>query len=293
MRRLSLDQVETFLAVLAHGSFSAAARKVNLSQPAVSHQIRELETRLGVRLIDRVGKQAYPTEAGREFVPIAERLLAEADAAALTMRRHQDDYVGTVRVGTANNVVVWILPEIIRKLRADHPRLDVAISTDWTGPIVEGIVADRIDVALVTLPVPAGRPVDVEPWRDEDSYALFPADRAPPEGPVTPEAVINEPLILPKRPGAVRRLVDAWFETAGLTPKPIIELSNSEAIKAMVAAGIGATVLPGEHGEHHGHGRLVARPLDPPATRKLAIVTRRYRTLDRATRLFIEAAKAG
>ncbi|MEJ0074505.1 MAG: LysR family transcriptional regulator [Alphaproteobacteria bacterium] len=87
MRSLNLDQLRTLSEVLAQGSFSAAARTLNLTQPAVSLQIRQLESRLGVKLIERFGKQAHPTAPGQDLLDHARRIFAECDAAERTMRR--------------------------------------------------------------------------------------------------------------------------------------------------------------------------------------------------------------
>src|SRR5438270_14096887 len=100
MRSLNLDQLRTLSEVLAQGSFSAAARKLNLTQPAVSLQIRELEGRCGVRLIECSGRRVVATAAGGELIAHAERIGAEAERALAAMRRHREGCVGRVRLGT-------------------------------------------------------------------------------------------------------------------------------------------------------------------------------------------------
>jgi hypothetical protein len=113
--------------VLALGSFSAAARKLNLTQPAVSLQIRELESRLGVRLIERFGKQAHATAPGRDLAHHSERIFAECDAAEQSMKRYHEGWMGRVHIGTTLTALLYELPPILSAGGAAHTRA----STSW------------------------------------------------------------------------------------------------------------------------------------------------------------------
>src|SRR5262245_5437555 len=119
MRGLNLDQLRTLLSVVERGSFSAAARHLHLSQPAVRLQVRELENRLGVALIERLGKKAYPTKAGSDLLDHARRLLSESEATLVAMRRHREGLVGRVRIGTSGHYLVYCLPPLLHKMRVD------------------------------------------------------------------------------------------------------------------------------------------------------------------------------
>src|SRR5690348_3783498 len=110
MRSLNLDQLRTLAEVAALGSFSAAARRLNLSQPAVSQHIRELELRFGVPLIERFGKRARVTAPGRELIEHADRIFRECDAATGTMRRYRDGWLGSVHIGTTLTALTYELP---------------------------------------------------------------------------------------------------------------------------------------------------------------------------------------
>src|SRR3954470_9926495 len=121
MRSLNLDQLRTFVAVVERGSFTAAAKVLNLSQPAVTHQLHELEKRFKVALVERLGKRAYLTQAGEKLIEHARQLLDE-DARAQTAMRHFDDAEGgRVRIGTSATVLMYALPPILQKLKNDHP----------------------------------------------------------------------------------------------------------------------------------------------------------------------------
>src|SRR5712692_4468986 len=114
MRRLSLDHLQTFARVIDSGSFSAAAQRLELSQPAVSLQVRQLEQRLGVRLIDRVGRRATATAAGAELLAHARRIADTVAAALEAMTRHSKGIAGRVRLGTGATACIYFLPPILR-----------------------------------------------------------------------------------------------------------------------------------------------------------------------------------
>ena len=152
MRGLNFDQLRALLEVIEHGSFSAAARRLNLTQPAVSLQIRELERRFGLRLIERLGKQAHATVPGRELVEAAQRIFRECDHVDATMRRFREGWVGRVRVNMTLTAMIYRLPPILRRIRLEHPGIDLVIKNTPTPTSVENIIQNRIDLALVNLP---------------------------------------------------------------------------------------------------------------------------------------------
>src|SRR5215475_8257296 len=132
MRGLSLDQLETFAAVVELGSFSAAARRLNLTQPAVSAQMRQLERRLGLRLVERVGRRAQPTVAGSELLPHV-RQIEDALAAAVAMAdRHSTEIAGRIRLGTGATACIYLLPSALRDLRRRLPQLEIVVRTGNT-----------------------------------------------------------------------------------------------------------------------------------------------------------------
>src|SRR5882672_11343515 len=116
MRNLNLDQLEALREVVALGSFSAAAQRLNLTQPAISLQVKQLEARLGVRLVERIGKRAFATAAGRDLLAHARRLFDEAAAASATARRHRGGVAGRVRIGAGATACIYTLPAALLEL---------------------------------------------------------------------------------------------------------------------------------------------------------------------------------
>src|SRR6266487_2361491 len=173
MRSLNLDQLRTFLEVVEGGSFSAAARRLNLTQPAVSLQIRELERRFKVCLIERLGKQAHATAPGRVLVEAAQRIFRECGLVDAAMRRFCEGWIGRVRVGTTLSSMIYRLPPILNRVRLDHPGIDLVVTNAPTQNSVENVVQNRVDVALVNLPVEEKR-LKITPLCPEQLVAIFP-----------------------------------------------------------------------------------------------------------------------
>jgi DNA-binding transcriptional LysR family regulator len=125
MRSLNLDQLRAFVEVAERGSFTAAARQLNLTQPAVTHQVQELERRFKVALVERLGKRAHLTQAGEELIEHARHLLEEDNRTHVAMRRFDDGWLGRVRVGTSMTILMYLLPPILRRLKTEHPQLEI------------------------------------------------------------------------------------------------------------------------------------------------------------------------
>jgi DNA-binding transcriptional LysR family regulator len=290
MRNLNLDQLQTLSEVLALGSFSAAAQKLRLTQPAVSLQIRGLEKRIGVRLVERMGKRAYPTAAGEELLAHARRLAQEAEQALTAMRRYRDGWVGRARLGTSVAVCTYLLPPVLAGLRRAHSNLEVAISVGTTENVVSRILANELDIGVVTMPVKEHPAIGVERLREDPMMAFFPgAERNLPKH-ATPQYLAGRDLILNQRVSQTYKIISQWFEAAGIELRPIMELGNTEAIKTLVATGIGTGILPLERKKGIlVYGRTQVRPLRPALMRELAIVRRRDKPLETALKIVYEA----
>ncbi|MGK9165213.1 LysR family transcriptional regulator [Inquilinus limosus] len=286
MRELNLDQLRTFAEVVRASSFSGAAARLNLTQPAVSLQIRQLEARLGVRLVERVGRRATPTAAGRELLVHAGRIEAEVAAAVDAMAEHASGAAGRVRLGTGATACIYLLPPVLRALRRRLPSLEIVVSTGNTAGILRLLEENALDLGLVTLPAP-GRAFSVTPLMEEEFVAVAPAeaDDLPPM--VTPAALAGRPVVLYEPGGHTRRIVDDWFARAGISPKPVMELGSVEAIKELVGAGLGCAVLP-SMAVAQAPG-LTAHPLSPRLHRRLGLVLRRDKPLARGLRETIAA----
>src|SRR5690348_693941 len=225
MRAPNLDQLHSFATLAALGSFSAAARRLNLTQPAVSLQIRALERRFGVRLIERSGKRARPTMAGEELLKRIKFIDAAVNGAMAAMAPFKDDKVGRVVIGTGATACIYLLPPILQSLRKRFPSLQILVHTGNTADVVRLMEDNVIDVGLVTGPI-YGRVFTTTPAFDDEQVAVFPKrDFAVPKV-ATPESLAALPLVLFEPGGNTRRVVDDWFDRGGVAPQPTMELGS-------------------------------------------------------------------
>lgn len=273
MRSLNLDQLRALQAVADGKSFSVAARRLNLSQPAISLQIRELERRFGVKLIERLGKQAHATPPGRELLALSERILQECDNAELAMRRYRQGWIGRVRIGTTNTALTYLLPPVLRKLSSEHPGIDLHITNLPTRESVEGILQNRIDLALVSLPVETTQ-LTITPLVSERMVAIFPAGRRDVPEEITPEFAMGQPLLLEHTRAALHDLVMLWLSKTRGQPRIPMHLGTIDAIKSAVASNLGMSIIP-QMAVHRREEEIVVRPLNPLLERTLALIEHR------------------
>ena len=239
---LQLSHVRTLEAVARHGSFSRAAAELNLTQPAVSMQVRQLEQRMGLPLLERVGKRAFPTRAGEVLLSHAARAFAELETGVAMVQRLRGVVAGRVRIGTSASISIYLLPPILRKVRARHPGIELIVVTGNAPEIARAVVANGLDLGIVSLPV-ADRELTVLPFYRDEIVAI-----APPQGPwrgrrsIGAAELARQTLILFEHGSTQRRVVDDWFRRSGVTPAQAMELGNTEAIKKLVGAGLGLSL---------------------------------------------------
>jgi DNA-binding transcriptional LysR family regulator len=290
MRELNLDQLRTLVAIADLGTFSAAARALNLAQPTVSLHVSELESRLSAQLVLRGGRRVTPTPAGTVLVERARRLLREADDAVETVRGIVQGRSGRVRLGTSTGILVYLLPQMLEAMGKSNPGIDIEVSITGTNDGLAAMAAGTLDVALIAPPHGASDLV-VTRWRRDPMLALMPADWQAPQR-VTPQWLAGKPLIFNDASTRLYQQTMEWFGTAGIVPRVRIELNYNEAMKSLVAAGYGAAILPLEGPvEAHLVRGIQAVPLKPALTRDTVIVHRALPLLDGATRGLLETLK--
>jgi DNA-binding transcriptional LysR family regulator len=285
MRNLNLDQLRTLIEVVERGSFTEAAKRLYLTQPAISQQIRELERRCGLPLVERVGKRAFATAAGHELIMRGKRIIADAEHALVIVRQHKDGTAGRVHVGTGATALVYLLPPALRKLRNSHPDVEVVVTSGTTHTIAEGLLSNVLDIGFTALPVES-KELDVIPVRTDPMVAILPAtDQQIPEK-LTPADAAARPLILEYQRVPHPQLSRAWLQAGGVAVRPIMEFDSIEAIKSAVAAGLGMAIVPAPAMTHAPPmNSVLVRPLDPPLMRTLGLVQRRGRAATPALKL--------
>ncbi|MCE1236264.1 MAG: LysR family transcriptional regulator [Hyphomicrobiales bacterium] len=287
-----LDLFFAFRAVATAGGFTRAAAEAGLSQSSMSLKVRQLERLLGVRLLERVGRRVGPTAAGAALLVEVERLKAAHEAALAAVAPHRAGHLGRVTIGTGATACLHFLPGPLGSLRRRMPGLEIIVRTGDTSDILADLEANRLDVALVTLPA-TGRAFVVEELLEDPLVAALPAEESGEAGPIGALELGRHPLILYDSRGATRRIVDDWFARGGVAARPVMELGSVETIRELVAVGLGAAVLPGLAFPPEAMRPTIAvRPLDPPLARRLGLVLRRDKVLDPGLRAMAAELRA-
>lgn len=275
MRNLNLDQLQALVEVVELGSISAAAKRLNLTQPAVSLQIRELEQRLGMPLLRRAGRQATPTSAGRELADHARAIFETTRRALTVVRRHRDGSLGRVRIGAGNAALRYHLLPVLQRLRREHPAIELVVSTGNTPEIVERLDRNLIDLGVTGLPVDGGR-FETTHIRDMSLVAILPArDLDAPEV-VTPADFEGLPLITLPQHSNLAQVTRGWLRTGGVEMRPAMEIDSLDAIRKLVAARLGVALVPeASLPRDEAAEGIVSRPLDPPLALRLGLIRRR------------------
>lgn len=242
---MELRQLRTFREIAETGSFTKAAQRVHLTQAAVSAQIKALENEAGTPLFSRINKKVFLTEAGERLLRRAERMLREHDEALFELSELSQVGRGRLRIGTASTMASnYPLPALLAELKQDYPRLQLSVLRGTSAEIVNQILANDLDLGLVSLPVEAND-IRTEVLRRDRLIAILPqGHRLANQRTASASQLAAEPLILGEEGGNTRRLIDLFFEKAGFKPEVIMKLGSMTAIKKMVECGLGVSIVP-------------------------------------------------
>jgi DNA-binding transcriptional LysR family regulator len=272
MRNLNPDQLQAFVSVIEEGGFTSAARVLNLTQPAISLQVRELENRCGVLLIDRDGRKPRLTSAGEDMFRSAKTILTQQEAILGLMRQHRDKAVGRVRIGMGTTTLLHLAGPALRTARATMPTLQLVVRIGTTRELSHAVDVGDLDMALVTLPVAETRLI-ATPLKEDEIVAIFPASMAEVPAEVTPAWLAGQPFIGEARPSVLSDLTRAWFEAAGTEADIVMRLEHLAAMSGAVSAGLGASIVPRVLVERDS-ATISVRSLTPKVTRTVALIER-------------------
>lgn len=260
-----------FLVVADYGSYSRGAEWLRISQPAVSRQIRRLEEELGRKLFRRTGHGVALTEAGRLLLERAQAAFRVLEQARAEIRGAPAGPTGSVALAVPPAAGRWLVPPLVARMAAALPGVRLRVLGGFSGTIDEWLVRGRVDLALVHDPLPR-RGFAVTPLAEEEVCLVgLPGAPALARGHVRPAELLKLDLVLPGRPNASRRLLDAWL--AGAAPPPHVEADDHAVIRALLLAGAGYTLLTrGGFAPEAARGELAGVPFRPRAHWTLALV---------------------
>jgi DNA-binding transcriptional LysR family regulator len=284
-----LRQIRAFITVAQLGSFTRAASLLNLSQPALTVQIRNLEEALGVRLFDRNTRTVSLTRMGRELVPALQRIVRDLDAVVAEARDVAAQRHGIVRLAALPSFAAGVLPEIIAQFRKANPKISFVIHDMIASGVIAQVREEQVDLGLT-----GGRIVDpdfeVLHTTQDHMHVVYPVGHSFGDmDQIDVEALTRYPLILMHPATSVRAVVDAAFLAAGRLPIVAAEATYMSTAVGMVRAGLGAAILPGSAMEVRAEHTLRSRPVDDRRfTRKISIIKKAERTLPPASESFAQ-----
>ena len=243
MATLEIRHLRMVAAVAASGTVTRAAADVHLTQSAVSHQLRDIEERLGTPLFLRVGKRMIPTAAGERVLSTARRVLEEIETTEDAVRRIGTHQGGVLRVCTQCNTGYHWLPPLLEAFRRKHPQVDVAIAVECTTRPLESLLEGRLDLAIVTQDVQHPH-LRVRPLFDDEHAAIVAPDHPFASRPfVRPEDFAGQRLLLYSGSADDSFTVQQILRPAGVEPERLSFVMLTEAILEMVKADLGISVM--------------------------------------------------
>ena len=281
MMTLNLGNLATFRLVVQRGSFSAAADVLGLSLPAVSLQVRQLEQFLQTRLLERTGRGIKATAAGIALLAHSDRIELAVGAAVQSVSEFNREISGSVTLGSGATACIHLLPPLLQKLHHEHPLLTVRVTVGNTLEVVRAIEENRLDLGLCTLPA-NGRSLAVMPVLEEEFVCIFSDGQDELPWSLTPEILQSLPLIAFESGSGTRDLIDGWFLADGRAIAPVMQLGSIEAIKRMVRAGLGFSIVPRMAVEHpQDRIGLNVQSLTPLLHRQLGIIMRQDKIISK------------
>jgi DNA-binding transcriptional LysR family regulator len=281
---MDIQNLRAFMQVAETGSFSAAAEKLHLTQPAVSKRVALLEQELDAKLFDRIGRSVGLTEAGRALLPHAKAVQQELLVAEQSVKDLSGEVAGQLRLATSHHIGLHRLPPVLSQFSKCYPAVHIDIDFMDSEQAYDQIMQGKAELAVVTLapedePSVIARPI----WHDPLEIMVAPEHRLAGDAPVTLPQLAQHPAILPGLNTYTGQIVKRLFDQHKLQLQVSLATNYLETIRMMASIGLGWTVLPRSMRDE------TLRALQVPdlhIERTLGSVYHRGRSLSRAAKAF-------
>ncbi len=289
---MELQQLRYFSSVADLANFTRAAEHCNVSQPSLSQQIINLEKELGHKLFHRLGRKAVLTEAGTTFLDRTRKILFEIDNASRELT-DSPSLGRLINVGAIQTLAPYILPEVIEICRDRYPNLHIIIQEDFRTALVNGVLEGELDLALVSLPVKDDIRLDVQPIMKEPLLLVVGKNhRLAAKTKVTAADLIDETFVMMGTASSLTQQVKSFCGDHHFEPKITHRCSQVPTVKALVARGVGVSVLPQITKAPSDDSSLVYITLaDEKPYRELAVIRHMQRFQSRGVALFMTILK--
>ena len=286
---MDLGQLEAFVEVAQHQSFSKAAGALFLTQPSVTARIQTLERELGESLFERNGRGVRLTDVGSSFLPYAQRVLKDLQEGRDALEGLRSLQIGALCLGSAFTVGTYVLPKILKIYHERFPAVEISVKTGRSEEVLHLVLGDEVQAGLVRAVVHP----DVETVHlYEDEVVLVTNSKHPfaASGEARLEDVGRQPLILFDKGSSYHDLVQGLFRQGGVVPWTAMELDSMDATKKMVEEGLGIAMLPRVSVEREVKLGVLAeiklRDAENPR-RRIALIYRRNRRPSRTVVAFL------
>lgn len=277
--RVQFQQLQYFVAVAETRHFTRAAETVHVAQPSLSQQIRALERELGADLFLRARGNITLTDAGEALLPLARRILADADTARHEVQELVQLRGGRIRLGATPSLCTGLLPDVLRAFHDRYPGIRLMIEEGGSHDLVRLLARGALDLALVVLPLPTPSPAltTVELLR-EDLVVVSSPEGPAPGGPgrrtVRVADLESAPLVMFRHGYDLRELTVAACRAEGFEPAFAVEGGEMDAVLGFVRAGLGVAVVPRMVATRAGRGLRVTPLARPGLHRTIALAHR-------------------
>ncbi|MYX30175.1 LysR family transcriptional regulator [Streptomyces sp. SID8381] len=276
---MQFQQLQYFVAVAETRHFTRAAELVHVAQPSLSQQIKALERELGADLFLRARGNITLTDAGEALLPLARRILADADTARHEVLELAQLRRGRVRLGATPSVCTGLLPDVLRAFHDRYPGVHLLVEESGSHDLVRHLARGALDLALVVLPLPSPSPAltTVELLR-EDLVVVSSPEAAAPGGKgrrtVRIADLEGERLVMFRHGYDLRELTVAACRAEGFEPEFAVEGGEMDAVLGFVRAGLGVAVVPRMVAARSGRGLRVTALARPGLHRTIALAHR-------------------
>ena len=290
---MELHQLRYVAAVARTGNFSRAAEQCHVSQPSLSQQIQKLEEELGERLFVRLKREAVPTAAGRTLIERAIRILREVEEVQHELADGSGEPRGEVHLGILPTIAPHLLPEMMLSLRQEFPAIQVIVHENTTSNLLAQSAACELDLAVISLPISDDR-FEVEELFTEELLLAVPQDhrltrRKKGMGPVKLEDVEAERFILLQEGHCLGDQALHFCDQHRCHPAVIFRTAQLETIQALVASGVGVSLIPQMACQKgRSHPPVYLSLAEPRPERVIAVLWRKEHAPNRAARALLE-----
>ncbi len=243
---VDLLRIETFLHAAEHLNFSEAARILHLSQPTVSHHIKNLEQELGVSLFERDGTSIKLTEAGRILIPWARRMLRDSIEMQEMMESLKEGIAGNLQIACSTTAGKYVLPQLAARFSLRHPNIRTKLMRCTPISVVPNLLEKEANLGVVSFEIP-GKEIEIQEFFKDRIVFIVPKNHSfVSRSEIQPEELLSEPVMMRESTSGTRKIVLTELAKYDISLEDLntfMEIGNAEAIVRTVAAGYGVSFV--------------------------------------------------